>query len=262
MKIKLRSAYDSFPEKYGSSDNQINFYVDNNVYYMDNTDRNEQNAVALLVEPRPIIPGTYQWMSENYTKFKYVFTFDSELLKLPNAKRLIYGQITAEFPNDPKTRNISMVASNKDMCEGHRNRQIIARELINKIDTYGTFSGGSYCDDADFLKEYRFNVAMENYADGLYFTEKICNCFASRVVPIYWGCPNIGQFFDMDGIIYCQNHADIIEAVDMVLKDPAGEYSKRSLAIERNLQNVQKYRRYADWFLKQYGAMLEEMIND
>jgi hypothetical protein len=66
----------------------------------------------------------------------------------------------------------------------------------------------------------------------------------------------------MNGIIYCLNHADIIEAVDMVLKDPAREYSKRSLAIERNLQNVQKYRRYADWFLKQYGVMLEEMIND
>ena len=110
------------------------------------------------------------------------------------------------------------------------------------------------------MKEYRFNVAMENYSDGYYFTEKICNCFASRVVPIYWGCPNIGQFFDMDGIIYCRTHAEIIEAVDMVLKDPAGEYSKRSLAIERNLQNVQKYRRYADWFLKQYGAMLEDMV--
>ena len=262
MKIKLRSAYDSFPEKYGDSDNQINFYVDNNVYYMDNTDRKERNAVALLVEPRAIIPGTYDWMEQNYHKFRYVFTHDEEILKLPNAKLLLYGQITAEFPNGPKNKAISMVASDKDFCEGHRNRQIIARELINKIDTYGKFSGGGYCDDKDFLQGYMFNVAMENSSNGHYFTEKICNCFASNIVPIYWGCPNIDKYFDMDGIIYCQNHADIIKAVDMVLKDPAGEYSKRSLAIERNLQNVQKYRRYADWFLKQYGAMLEEMVND
>ena len=52
MKIKLRSMYDSFPEKYGDSDNQINFYVDNNVYFLDNTDIHEQNAIALLVEPK------------------------------------------------------------------------------------------------------------------------------------------------------------------------------------------------------------------
>lgn len=49
MKIKLRSVYDSFPEKYGKSDKQINFYVDNNVYYMDNTDRNEEEAIAMAI---------------------------------------------------------------------------------------------------------------------------------------------------------------------------------------------------------------------
>lgn len=260
MRIKLRSMYDSFPEHYGTSDGQINFYVDNNVYFLDNTDRNEENCIALLVEPRAIIPGTYQWMSENYTKFKYVFTFDSELLKLPNAKFLIYGQITAEFPNDPKTRNISMVASDKDFCEGHRNRQTIARALMDRIDTYGKFKGDPYCNDSDYLSGYRFNVAMENYSDGYYFTEKICNCLASRVVPIYWGCPHIDEFFNTDGIIWCHTHNDIIKAVDMVLADPEGEYNKRLAAIEQNYIMVQQYRRYADLFLETYGELLEEMI--
>lgn len=260
MKIKLRSMYDSFPEKYGDSDNQINFYVDNNVYYMDNVDIHEQNAIALLVEPRAIIPGTYDWMEQNYHKFRYVFTFDEEILKLPNAKLLLYGQITAEFPMKPKNKAVSMVASGKDFCEGHRNRNIIARELKGKIDTFGRFDGGEYCDDADFLQGYMFNVAMENSSNGHYFTEKICNCFASKIVPIYWGCPNIDKYFDIDGIIYCQNHADIIKAVDMVLADPEGEYNKRRDAIERNYVKVQTYRRYAIWFLQTYGDLLEEVI--
>ena len=260
MKIKLRSAYDSFPEKYGSSDNQINFYVDNNVYYMDNTDRNEQNAVALLVEPRAIIPGTYDWMEENYYKFRCVFTHDEEILKLPNAKLLLYGQITAEFPNGPKNKAVSMVASGKDFCEGHRKRNIIAWELKSKIDTFGRFDGSEYCDDAAFLQGYMFNVAMENSNNGHYFTEKICNCFASKIVPIYWGCPNIDKYFDMNGIIYCQNHEDIIKAVDMVLANPEGEYNKRKMAIDRNYQTVQMYRRYADLFLEMYSEMLEDMV--
>ena len=257
MRIKLRSMYDSFPEQFGESDKQINFYVDNNVYYLENTDMGATNAIALLVEPRAIIPGTYSWMEENYQKFRYVFTHDSVLLKLPNAKLLIYGQITAEFPTIYKTKSISMVASNKDFCEGHRSRQMVATVLSDRIDTYGRFNGGGYCDDNEYLAEYMFNVAMENSSDGHYFTEKICNCLASRVVPIYWGCPQIDKYFDMDGIIYCHTPAEVIEAVDRVLQDPLEEYAKRSLAIERNLQLVQRYRRYADLFLNTYGGLLE-----
>lgn len=252
MRIKLKSMYDSFPEKYGESDKQVNFYVDNSVY-----DGGGPNDIALMVEPRAIVPGAYAWIEDNWQLYKYVFTFDSKLLRLPNAKLLLYGQITAEFPDTLKTKNVSMVASNKDFCEGHRNRQVIARALEGKIDTFGKYNGGTYCDDKEFLSEYRFNVAMENFSDGHYFTEKICNCFASRIVPIYWGCPHIGDYFDMEGIIYCRTPEEVIERVDMVLADPAGEYAKRSLAMERNLQLVQKYRNYAELFLKTYGGLLE-----
>lgn len=257
MRIRLRSMYDSFPEKYGESEKQINFYVDNYVCDLDGPDKGIDNAIALMVEPRSIVPGAYDWIESNYDKFRYVFTFDSTLLKLPNAKRLIYGQITAEYPNTPKTKNISMVASNKDFCAGHRNRKRIANILSDRVDTFGKFNGGAYCDDSDFLSEHRFNIAMENHSDGYYFTEKICNCFASRVVPIYWGCPNIGEFFDMDGIIYCATPEEVIEKVDMVLRDPLGEYSKRSLSVERNLQLVQKYRSYPKLFLETYSELLE-----
>jgi len=257
MKIKLRSMYDSFPAHYGESDKQVNFYVDNNVYFLDNADRNVENAICLLVEPRSIIPNTYKWVEENFTKFKYVFTFDSEMLKLPNAKLLIYGQITAEYPDIPKTKNISMVASNKDFCEGHIQRQSVARALSDRIDTYGTFNGGAYCEDEAYLSGYRFNVAMENYSDGHYFTEKICNCLASKTVPIYWGCPNISDYFNKQGIIYCETAYDVFAQVHNILENPEAEYEKRKGAIECNYQLVQKYRRYADLFLETYGELLE-----
>ena len=259
MKIKLRSMYDSFPEQYGESDKQVNFYVDNNVYFLDNTDRNVENAICLLVEPRAIIPNTYKWVEENFPKFKYIFTFDSQMLKLPNAKLLIYGQITAEYPDIPKTKDISMVASNKDMCEGHIQRQEVATILSGLIDTYGTFNGGAYCEDEAYLSGYRFNVAMENYSDGHYFTEKICNCLASKTVPIYWGCPHIADYFNMQGIIYCETAYDVIAQVHNILENPEAEYEKRKKAIECNYQLVQKYRRYAKLFLEMYGELLEEI---
>lgn len=261
MKIKLRSCYDSFPPSYGSGEGTINFYVDNNVYYLE--DKKDDKGIALLVEPRAIIPGTYNWIEQKYNHFKYVFTFDSKLLSiLPNAKKLIYGQITAEFPDDPKDKNISMVCSNKGFCDGHLNRQRVARSLQGIIDTKGKFNGGPFCDDKDIYSGYRFNVAMENYSDGYYFTEKICNCLASKTVPIYYGCPHISEYFNMDGIIQVGCSMDIARVVKQILQDPEGEYNKRLEAIEDNFKRVQKYRSYAKLFLETYGDLLEELAND
>ena len=79
------------------------------------------------------------------------------------------------------------------------------------------------------------------------------------IVPIYWGCPHINEFFNMNGIIWCRTRSGLLSAVDMVLSDPEGEYNKRRDAIEENLVKVQKYRRYADYFLETYGDLLEEM---
>lgn len=261
MKISLKSLYmDSFPQEYGPSNKEVRFYVDMFVHDVEDDDQ-RYNAIALLVEPRAIVPAAYDYVDKNYQKFRYIFTFDSVLLLLPNARLLTYGQITAEFPDEPKRKNISMVASNKDFCAGHRSRQMVAELLSDRIDTYGRFNGGEFCNDYDYLAEYKFNVAMENSSDGFYFTEKICNCFASRTVPIYWGCPHIGEYFNMDGIVYCDRPEDVIEAVDRIRKDPMYEYANRCSAIEDNLRRVQKYRSYASLFLETYGDLLEEIAN-
>ena len=46
-----------------------------------------------------------------------------------------------------------------------------------------------------------FGVAIENTQHNGYFTEKIIDCFLQKTIPIYWGCSNIGEFFNIDGII-------------------------------------------------------------
>lgn len=259
MKITLRSMYDRFPPKFGESDRQVNMYVDNNVYFLN--DKDDPDAVCLLIEPRAIIPNTYAWVEEHFPKFRYVFTFDSQMLKdLPNAKLLIYGTIMAEFPDMPKTKGISMVCSDKDFCQGHLNRQMVARELCGhmNVDVFGKYNGGEFVDDKTIYDGYRFNVAMENYQDGYYFTEKICNCFASKVIPIYYGCPNIGEYFNTDGIVICKSPDDVIAQTEMILKDPEAEYEKRLDAMFDNFHRVQKYRRFEPLFMEMYADLLEE----
>ena len=44
-----------------------------------------------------------------------------------------------------------------------------------------------------------------------WFTEKLIDCFATGTIPIYWGCPNIEEFFNKDGIIQVNNIDELLE---------------------------------------------------
>lgn len=63
------------------------------------------------------------------------------------------------------------------------------------------------------LVPYCFSVAMENLREDYYFTEKLIDCFLCETVPIYWGCPSIGQIFDRRGIITFERLDDLLQHV-------------------------------------------------
>jgi len=50
--------------------------------------------------------------------------------------------------------------------------------------------------NASRFNQFAFNVAMENIVAPGYITEKIGNAFKSGSVPIYWGAPEITEFFN------------------------------------------------------------------
>lgn len=249
----------NIPEQIEQAPGEINIFSDYHILkYFGSYGK---NPIAILVEPRVIIPEVYDFVEKHNDFFKYIFTFDSVILdNCKNAKLLIYGQVTAEYPDPNKTKDISMVCSSKTFCEGHRQRNEIATALKRDIDTYGQFDGGSFVDFKDFYDGYRFHVAMENCKDGYYFSEKVCNCFASRIVPIYWGCPMIGDYFDINGMIIADNYKDIPELVkDLQKYGIEKAYEDRKEAIEHNFQEVQKYRCYGVWFFNNYSDLLMEV---
>ena len=67
----------------------------------------------------------------------------------------------------------------------------------------------------DALRDYMFSVSIENVScDDNYFSEKIIDCFITGTVPIYHGCTNIGEFFDMRGILYFENQEQLDKIID------------------------------------------------
>ena len=93
-----------------------------------------------------------------------------------------------------------MISSNKRWVIGHDFRHQIIEKCRGRFDLYGR--GFNDIDRKETgLNNYAFSVAVENCKKDYYFTEKIIDCFRTKTIPIYWGCPSIGEFFDKRGII-------------------------------------------------------------
>lgn len=139
-----------------------------------------------------------------------------------------------------KNKLFSGVISGHNALNGHYFRLKILEEIKQKfeLDLYG--KGHNFIPDKwDALYPYKFSLAMENSSQKNYWTEKIMDCYLACTMPVYFGCPNIGQFFppnsfitiDVDNLSYSldemaekltheyyeANYQSILEARDLCL---------------------------------------------
>jgi hypothetical protein len=83
-----------------------------------------------------------------------------------------------------------------------------------------------------------FSVCPENTAQRNYFTEKILDCFVTKTVPVYWGCPNIGDYFDIRGIIQVDGIQDLVNKLNSLTPEL---YQEMLPYIESNYIAASKY---------------------
>lgn len=108
-----------------------------------------------------------------------------------------YDELAA-MTDIPKTKLISVISSAKVDSAGHRQRLEFVRRLKahfgDRIDLFGR--GLNEIEDKwDALAGYRYHVALENSAVNHYWTEKIADAFLAGCHPIYYGAPNITEYF-------------------------------------------------------------------
>jgi hypothetical protein len=63
----------------------------------------------------------------------------------------------------------------------------------------GRHDSPEYC---KFIGQYKFMICFENTSMTNYLTEKLLNSYTCGTIPIYWGCPNLGDYVNMDAILY------------------------------------------------------------
>jgi hypothetical protein len=83
-----------------------------------------------------------------------------------------------------------------------------------------------------------FNISIENLQHTNWFTEKLIDVLRTGTVPIYWGCPNIGDFFNIKGFIIVNSLEDIVNVVNNLTED---DYTSRLEYIKENFDKALQY---------------------
>lgn len=137
-----------------------------------------------------------------------------------------------DYPYHNKQKKVSGVTSAK---WNHRNNFFSGvSQLGLEVDLFGSKYKSlhpKYKDDALF--PYEFSIAVENSSQENYFSEKINDCFLSWSIPIYWGCPNIDEYFPEGS--YRQVDINNPESLTDILNQPITKKNLDALTDARNL---------------------------
>jgi hypothetical protein len=116
------------------------------------------------------------------------------------------------------------------------------------VDVFGTIQG-TWSEKFPATAPYRYSVVIENEHLDWWFTEKIIDCFSVGTVPIYWGCPDIGRFFDIDGVIPFNNLDELATILENISPE---DYKSRLKPIRKNLKISMQYRIAENWMFSNY----------
>jgi len=158
---------------------------------------NQHQYTAILSSNTNILNGC-----SNSIKMSYGTTW---LNKSKNNHKDAIGIFTENLGQIIKENSLSMVCTSHTVHKAYEIRHKIWKNK-NKIPTKLKFysstrypvEASNYLPDDDKINLFysMYSVAIENSSITNYFTEKLIDCLITKTIPIYWGCPNISEYFD------------------------------------------------------------------
>lgn len=208
---------------------------------------------AWLLEPPAILPQTYDCVAKNLDFFDHVLTHQKEFARALGPKGLWYPSsgvwITSENRRLwPKTKSVSIIASDKHWTEGHRLRHEVVRRFGNRIDVFGR-GYRPIVDKIEALKDYRYSIAIMNSVTDDYFTEIVMDCFATGTIPIFWGTSNLCEYFNAKGFLSFSSDLDELEIILKQIEE--GQYADQDV-LKENLERVEKFSVAENWIWENY----------
>jgi hypothetical protein len=199
--------------------------------------------IAWCLESPAVQPHVHNNINKISDRFDYIFTYREDLIR-ENPEKFKPNSPGGTYIEDrdislylkEKNKNCSLVLSGKKTFPGHILRHQI-QSLSQGVDCYGWGSPGGAIDNKIVaLKNYKYHLVIENIQMTHYFTEKLIDCLLTGCVPIYYGAPNIDQYFNIDGFIICKSLEDF-----QSLKITKEDFENRKEAIVENFDIAHKY---------------------
>ena len=233
-------------------------------------DKTKINVYMDSNEPDFYAPCCIDTLREKSKHFDVILTRRPELLDLPNARLFLFGTQMVEnwetvFDNKidavsytmtgKKVENLdALIESNIQPPDGYAVRHMIGHNFSMLESEHSRLPLHGY-DSEKFpslyeslkykissgdngrleLMKYKFHIAVENSSLPNYMTEKLHDCFLTKTVPIYYGCPNIADHYDMGGVLKFETGEQLVN----ILRNLSPElYDKMKTSIDENYERV------------------------
>ncbi len=218
--------------------------------------------IAWLTEPKSLVPHIYADVMHRSSEFFKVVSFDREFVnQLDNG---IYVPCAStwidesEWGISDKTKDVSIIYSDKTFLPGHRLRHGVAH-MFPSIDRFGSGSGNNIISGGQktkslALKDYKFSVVIENERTKGYFTEKLIDSLILGTIPIYWGDPEIDIQFDKEGIL---SFNSIEELTNILNSDLDKSYTDAIDAVKRNQKLAETFHSSDEILMSSIGKYYE-----
>ena len=217
------------------------------MYLGDVKPENKDVSIAWIIEPLEWSPQYYNTIKQLYKNYHKVLTHEKTLLDIGDPYEFVPFGCCWIPKNDQniykKNKNLSIIASSKTIMKGHKLRHAAIEIFGDDMDVYGR--GWNEIEaKLEGLKDYRFSVAIENCKRDYWFTEKLIDCFMTGTIPIYWGCPSIGDFFDTRGMLIFDNMDQFSKLLSELTEE---RYNEMLPYIHNNFDAAKKYLLPDEW---------------
>lgn len=234
--------------------------------YTDASIGNRNNAVssrsiAWTIESQAIQPNNFVKLRRSAQDFDLILTHDTRALESfsnarfsPGGGVWIGGSHAGGKLGIHHKRNLLSLFTSKKLYVPMHGFRLAAALFLRSTNSKAKVSIGSKkVESWNLLESYAFNVAIENYIDDYYFTERLLNCFATGTIPIYFGARKISSFFNPDGILTFNSMSSLQKVIKEISFDL---YEERLDAISENFELVQSFLTIEDYIATNYASDL------
>ena len=249
------------PQVYSSwgleSNARLNFPCEIYVDYMPK-DKDLYGKVRIILIQEPVRPGLIADMINPayFDCYNHVFTYHQEVLEA-NPKAVLFIAANTRIEDDyypgKKIFGVSTWISGRNSTGKpgvHMREELWVRKDDIKIPLrfylssqlpykFGDYKNGLILgNNKAEMFDTMYHIAFDTVSLRNFFSEKLIDCFRTLTLPIYYGCTNIGDYFNTDGILIAHN---AIEAIDICNGLTPEFYHSKLAAIRDNYERSENY---------------------